>query len=415
MNKALIVIGLGFGDESKGATTDALARRHDAKLIIRFNGGPQTAHNVVCSDGRHHTFAQFGSASFIPGVRTHLSRFTLINPMNMLREEAHLREVGVTDAFDRLTVDEGCVVITPFQRSLNRLVEWSRGSKAHGSCGQGVGQARSDQIECGDKVLYAGDLRDEATVKAKLKFVQKRMQDKALELGDFHYGKEAAHVFADIFDDNVIDWCWREYSKVPLKIVSSDYLKLLVERNRNVIFEGAQGVLLDEKYGTAPHNTWTDCTCRNADTLLKEIGFDGTVQRIGVLRTYFTRHGAGPFETEDWRLTALLPELHNDNNGFQGTFRRGHFDAVQARYAVNVSGGVNEIALTHLDAFDRLKLAQIRVAGSRVLGHEYVSCASPLEFVQHVELLLRVPVTILSSGPTAEHRTERVPEVSEAA
>src|SRR4051812_48029015 len=111
-SSAIIVVGLGFGDEGKGATVDYLARRHDAGLVVRFNGGPQCAHNVITPDGRHHTFAQFGSATFLPNVRTHLSRYALINPLNMLREEEHLREVGIDDAFDRLTVDEGCIVIT---------------------------------------------------------------------------------------------------------------------------------------------------------------------------------------------------------------------------------------------------------------------------------------------------------------
>jgi len=423
MREAIIIAGLGYGDEGKGATADYLVRRHGANLVVRYNGGPQAAHNVVTPDGRHHTFAQFGSGTFNPGVLTHLSRHMLINPMNMAREEAHLREVGVTDAFERLTVDEGCVVITPFQRALNRLAEWSRGNKAHGSCGQGVGQARSDQIQCGSLVLYAGDLRDEKVAKEKLKFVQRRMQTFAMELAsgpapeNFQFAAQPE--FSVIFDDKAIDWCLREYGKVPMKVVPGDYLKLLVERNDRIVFEGAQGILIDETHGTAPHNTWTDTTCGNANALLSEVGFDGSVRRVGVVRSYFTRHGQGPFETEDWRIFAMLPEPHNDGSGFQGAFRVGHFDAVAARYALRVSGGVGEIALNHIDAIGRLKAARVRIAEAPVgtlqlAPGSYESYAVPMEFVERVESLLGVPVTIMASGPTADDRTERT-AVSEAA
>ena len=382
MRQAFIVAGIVFGDESKGATVDWITRKYRAQVVVRYNGGPQAAHNVVTPDGRHHTFAQFGSGTFQPGVRTHLSRHVLINPMSMMREEAHLREVGVTDAFERLTVDEGCVVITPFQRALNRLTEWSRGIKAHGSCGQGVGQARSDQLQCGDLVLYASDLRDAKAAREKLKFVQRRMQTFAMELATgpapkgFQFGAQPE--FSMIFDDNAVDWCLGEYGKVPMKVVPGDYLKLLVERNDRIVLEGAQGILLDETHGTVPHNTWTDTTCRNANTLLSEVAFDGNVRRVGVVRTYFTRHGAGPFETEDWRISAVLPESHNNGDGFQGSFRVGHFDAVAARHALRVSGGISEIALTHVDAIDRLKFAKIRNSEK----HDYEACSSVPEFVQ---------------------------------
>lgn len=116
MKRAYIIAGLAYGDEGKGATVDYLCRRFPVGLVVRYNGGSQAGHNVVTPDGRHHTFSQFGSGTFIPGVRTHLSLYMLINPLNMIREEEHLREKGVTDAWDRLSIEGACLVVTPFHR-----------------------------------------------------------------------------------------------------------------------------------------------------------------------------------------------------------------------------------------------------------------------------------------------------------
>ena len=132
---AIAVVDLGFGDSGKGTITDYLTRAHQAHTVIRFNGGAQAAHNVITPDGRHHTFAQFGSGTFSAGVRTYLSRFVVIEPYAMVNEEAHLRQRGVTDAFDRLLVDRDALVISPFQSAANRLRELARGADRHGSCG----------------------------------------------------------------------------------------------------------------------------------------------------------------------------------------------------------------------------------------------------------------------------------------
>src|SRR4051812_14869157 len=93
--EAWIVVDLGFGDAGKGTITDYLARARGAHAVVRFNGGAQAGHNVVTSDGRHHTFAQFGAASFVPGVRTHLARQMVVHPLALLAEARHLARVGV--------------------------------------------------------------------------------------------------------------------------------------------------------------------------------------------------------------------------------------------------------------------------------------------------------------------------------
>src|SRR5512143_526912 len=108
-----IVVDLGFGDAGKGTMVDALARRCSSPpLVVRYNGGAQAGHNVHTSDGRHHTFSQFSAATFVPGARTLLSEHMVLHPTGLLVENERLKSVGVTDALQRLVVDERALVIT---------------------------------------------------------------------------------------------------------------------------------------------------------------------------------------------------------------------------------------------------------------------------------------------------------------
>src|SRR5687767_190163 len=119
--RPIVVTGLGHGDEGKGATVDALVRRHALELVVRHNGGPQAAHHVVRSDGAVHCFAQFGAGTLVAGVRTHLSRFMLVEPLALAREAATLERIGVAGALGRVTIDVACAVVTPFHRLFGRI------------------------------------------------------------------------------------------------------------------------------------------------------------------------------------------------------------------------------------------------------------------------------------------------------
>ena len=117
-----------------------------------------------------------------------------------------------------------------------------------------------------------------------------------------------------------------------------------------VVFEGAQGVLLDEWHGFHPYTTWSTTTFDGAESLLAEAGLPRAALRLGVVRTYTTRHGPGPLVTEDPALATALPEWHNGHGRWQGAFRGGHFDAPAHAYAIAACGGVDGLAVTHLDA-----------------------------------------------------------------
>ena len=159
-----IVCGLGFGDEGKGSVTDCLCSPDSAEpahAVVRFNGGAQAAHNVVTADGRHHTFAQFGSGSFTPGVRTHLSRFMLVDPLALAAEAAHLASArGPRRRWAWLTrrPRRPAHHALPPRRQPGQGTGPRRGR--HGSCGMGIGETARYALENpGDAPRVGGLLR----------------------------------------------------------------------------------------------------------------------------------------------------------------------------------------------------------------------------------------------------------------
>jgi adenylosuccinate synthase len=347
--EAVAVVDLGFGDSGKGLCVDALARGAGPVLVVRFNGGAQAGHNVVAPDGRHHTFSQFGAATFVPGARTFLSRRMVVHPTALLFEARALAANGVADAWERLAISESALVATPFHQALGRLRELARGDARHGSCGAGVGEAVRDSLAPGAAVLRVGDLGDRAKTRRALALSQEAARAEARALGA---GGAAADAELRLLDDPRAADAWldrvAEFSR-SARVVDDDFLLKSEAEGGALIFEGAQGVLLDERHGFHPHTTWSDCTFRGAEELLAG---RRPLRRLGVLRTYLVRHGAGPFPTEDAALGGRLHEAHNADGPWQGPVRVGWPDWVLLRYALRACGGVDALALTYLDALD---------------------------------------------------------------
>jgi adenylosuccinate synthase len=279
--------------------------------VVRYNGGPQAGHNVVLPNGLHHAFHQVGSGSFLDGVRTHLSGYMLFEPYRLFEEIKELSGKGV-DVSDRVTIDPECIVITPYHWLANRAKELNRGGARHGSCGFGVGEAMADWVKDGLAVRVR-DLADPGQVNCIRQTLSAIRIKKAREL----------EILKDSCSSRVrsqaggtfVEQLWRED---PGKLAEEfrGWGSLLTVRETDsvlaehdvIVFEGAQGVLLDQNIGYfAPHVTWSKTTFANANHLLA--GYQSTwrlygsnldveAQYIGVLRTYFTRHGAGPFPTE---------------------------------------------------------------------------------------------------------------------
>jgi adenylosuccinate synthase len=452
IQKATIVVDLGFGDAGKGSIVDYLARKGGVSAVVRFNGGGQAAHNVVTPEGVHHTFAQFGSASFVPGVKTHLSRYMVLDPLSLMAEAAHLYRIGCRDALARLSIDLEALVVTPFHKAANRIREVLRGSGLHGSCGMGVGEAMADRIAFPQKSVFAADLCSPTTLAKKFEFFRKLKFDEfSGRLDEMARDANLAYEVQLLTASDAVAQCVETYSEVgkKLRFVSAEYLKTL-SLEGDLIFEAAQGVLLDEWHGFHPYTTWSTTTFDNAEALLSEIGFFGTKERLGVLRAYYTRHGTGPFPTEDKSLTLALPDAFNGNGRWQGGFRVGWFDLVLARYALAVVGGIDALALTNIDrmaivtdarvcigykipSMTRTEL-DVSVADSNLsvvkslrrkpfladLQYQetltrIIERAQPIyakasvneEYVQMIGRELKVPITITSHGPTASHKRAR--------
>lgn len=349
---AILTADLGYGDAGKGSIVDYLVRQTAKPIIVRYNGGPQAAHNVVTADGRHHTFSQFGSGSFVSGVRTHLSRSMLINPLACFKEAAHLRSVGVHDIWLRTTFDEEATVVTPFHMAMNQLRETARGEGRHGSCGQGVGETRALQKARPMLTIRMQDLSRGDQLRWKLRLIQEEFRTQAVSLRKEVPPSQTILQALDLLHDRfVVEELVRAYGQFLelARVTDVEHLARLAGVHESLIFEGAQGVLLDEKYGFHPHTTWSDITFRHALDVLENIGYDGNIVRLGLLRGYAVRHGVGPFVTEDIALGQDLPDEHNVTNRWQGDFRVGYPDLVITRYAIDVLGGVDELAVTMLD------------------------------------------------------------------
>lgn len=359
MTSAFIVCDLGFGDAGKGLVTDALVRATGAPVVVRYNGGAQAGHNVVTADGRHHTFSQLGAGSFVPGVQTFLTRDVLVHPTALLNEAAHFDGscgAGASQSvLERVWLSERAKVITPFHQALNRLRELARGDAVHGSCGVGVGETVRDALESPGEILEVGTLPRLVELRRVLARARERLLPEARELARQAAAHPAAALELAIFERPEVSQRWQE-ALAPLltrkRIVSDAHLGALANDGQALIFEGAQGVLLDERHGFHPHTTWSDCTPHNAERLLGELGLSQPVVRVGVLRSHAVRHGPGPFPSETNALDGLVDE-HNARNDWQGHVRYGWFDEVLARYALERIGGVHHLALTHLDLLAR--------------------------------------------------------------
>lgn len=354
--RALIIADLGFGDAGKGQLTHHLTRTEGAHLVVRYSGGAQCGHNVVTEDGRHHAFAQVGAGSFVPGVATHLSRFVVLHPGALAVEAAVLADKGVPGVLERLTVDPRAVVTTPFHQAAGRLRELARGAGRHGSCGVGVGETRQDEEE-GQESLRAEDLVGDG-LEARLLAIQERKRAALAPLREAATSDAAGPEWR-ILDEPQVARRWIEQLRpLALQLVEDEARLSEALARGPVVFEGAQGVLLDERLGFHPYTTWTCTTFANAQALLRGLGAEEV--RVGVLRAYQVRHGPGPLPTEVAGGLGL-PEPHNPSGPWQGAFRAGWLDLVLTRYALAAAGGVDHLALTHLDRVGALAAPQVCV------------------------------------------------------
>lgn len=319
MTSADVVIGAGFGDEGKGLITDFLAAPHAGQaLVVRFNGGAQAGHTVVTPDGRRHPFSHVSSGSFA-GAATFLSRFYACHPFGFVTEQEKL---GARLSTPAIYVDGRSAVTTLYDIMLNQIAEQARGDGRHGSCGLGYGETIERQGHAPYQLFYA-DLADERRVRERLdairyEWLPKRME--ALGLGaprpEWQSRIDSPGIVQKFLDD----------AQAFLAVSQQVDEHFLRDTDRNIIFEGAQGLLLDQDHAWFPHVTRSHTGLRNVCALAKEAQIDALNVHY-ITRTYLTRHGAGPLPHELPHLPyPRITDETNIHNEYQGTLRFGWLD-----------------------------------------------------------------------------------------
>jgi len=331
-----IVVGLGWGDEGKGATVDALVAHSNADRVVRFNGGQQAAHNVIAK-GIHHTFASYGSGT-MSGVPTWISSYCTINPVNIFNEKSALIKKGFNPV---LNVDGKALVTTALHVLVNVIREEARGKDNHGTTGNGFGETIDYSLRFPELALRAEDF--------KLGF--SAVYPKMLALRDFYIND--GMIIPDhpnLKDSKMQSLVW---SMLPMfnhfnVVTTVDLFEEL--RHGHTVFEGAQGFVLDENFGFNPYTTWSTTTPSNARAILREAGVTD-VHTTGCLRSYATRHGAGPLPHEG-EIGFTPDEPHNTTeSSMAGEFRIAPHDVETIQWAIDMTD-VDSLAVGHLDVFD---------------------------------------------------------------
>lgn len=354
MKTAKIVIGANFGDEGKGLMTDYFAneakKQDQSCLVVCHNGGSQRGHTVVSPSGLRHVFHHFGSGNF-EGADTYLSSEFIVNPIIFNKELSELkREEAITKCF----VDRNCYVTTPFDMMINQIVEEYRGDSKHGSCGLGIFEtivrSRTDK----SYTVYEFSNTPICDMRASLdNIATEYLPYRLKQLGIENIPAKWEEILSnkdDIIENYISDFL---FMLDNVQMINSD----IVDDYDYVVFEGAQGLLLDQNnLAYMPHLTPSNTGIKNPLNIIGNRQVD--IEACYVSRTYMTRHGAGRFDTECKKsdINENIVDLTNIPNPYQDKIRYGMLmpDDLKNRIMSDLgSANVNKsIAITHLNEYD---------------------------------------------------------------
>ena len=318
MSKVIAVIGAGYGDEGKGLMTDYFSSQYDNAVVIRSNGGAQAGHTVVTPEGQRHVFSHFGSGTF-NGTPTYLSSHFVCNPTLFVKEhKAFVKEFGIVP---RIYIDQNCLITTPYDMLLNQTHEAMRGGDWHGSCGVGFGETLEREMVYGtitvwDLIYYDGD----DILKSDLHDIRNEYVPSRIDLN------KLSNNFIEILNSEKLVDDFKEACDYMIEhtvIAMPDSFT-----NNTLIFEAAQGLLLDMDYGYFPHVTRSNCGMKNISEILTHIPGVHDITVNYVRRAYTTRHGAGPLagEVKLSKLGHNVEDKTNITNAYQGSLRFAHAD-----------------------------------------------------------------------------------------
>ncbi|HEY9734414.1 MAG TPA: adenylosuccinate synthetase [Drouetiella sp.] len=310
MKTGKVIIGANYGDEGKGLLTDYFASQHpEDSLVVRFNGGAQAGHTVIAPDGRRHIFSHFGSGT-LAGAPTFLSKFFIVNPLIFLKEFSELLQTGVSP---QIRIDANAMLTTPFDMFINQTIENRRGKMRHGSCGLGINESVTRSMRAPHLRLAASDMLSAKTLRRKLYALKESWFNPRLT--ELHLDPDCAEVqnFLNHIDCILDKFVADSQTVAAIAAISKHYPDA-----RIIIFEGAQGLMLDEdRIDQFPHVTRSKTGLTNVIHLAPGFGID-RLDVTYISRTYLTRHGAGPLDGEcDWKF----PDSTNIPNQFQGQLR----------------------------------------------------------------------------------------------
>ena len=397
MSKNIVVLGTQWGDEGKGKIVDLLTEQ--ASAVVRFQGGHNAGHTLVIN-GEKTVLHVIPSGILREGVDCLIGNGVVLSPTALLKEMAELEQRGVP-VRERLTISAACPLILPYHVALDQARELRRGDNKIGTTGRGIGPAYEDKVA--RRGLRLGDLRN-----------LKRFEDILLDVLDYHNHALVHYYGVEALDPaQVLDEAVREGEQLlPMMGDVTTRLHQLRKSNSRILFEGAQGSLLDIDHGTYPFVTSSNTTAGGTAT---GSGFGPLYLDyvLGITKAYTTRVGSGPFPTELFDdVGKHLAERGHEFGATTGRPRRcGWFDAVALRTAVNINS-ISGLCLTKLDVLDGLEEISICVAYVDAHGNE---AASPIDAVDY-ELLTPVyeQVPGWSESTMGAKRIDDLPESARA-
>ncbi len=418
MGKNVVVLGTQWGDEGKGKVVDLLTER--AKYVVRYQGGHNAGHTLVIN-GEKTVLHLIPSGILRENVTSIIANGVVLSPEALMKEMRELEDRGIP-VRERLLISEACPLILPYHAALDVAREKARGAKAIGTTGRGIGPAYEDKVA--RRALRVGDLFNKERFAAKLKEVMEYHNFQLVnyykvEAVDYQTVLDDVMAIADILTAMVVD--------------VSELLDSARKKGELMMFEGAQGTLLDIDHGSFPYVTSSNTTAGGVAT---GSGFGPRYVDyvLGIVKAYSTRVGAGPFPTELFDdVGEFLCQKGNEFGATTGRRRRtGWLDAIAVRRAVLLNS-LSGFCMTKLDVLDGLKEVKICV-GYRMPDGRVVE-TTPLDadawegivpvyeslpgwtestfgvtefdklpqaardYIKRVEELTGVPVDIVSTGP----------------
>ncbi len=411
------VVGAQWGDEGKGKIVDWLSERAD--IVVRFQGGHNAGHTLVIGDNTYK-LSLLPSGVVRPGKLGVIGNGVVVDPWALTQEIAQLKSQGVAVSRENLRIAENATLILPAHRELDVLREAAAGTGKIGTTGRGIGPAYEDKV--GRRAIRVQDLRNLDTLGPKVDRILVHHNALRRGLGQPELSKEKLMAELAEIAPKIL----------PFMDVTWDLLDRARRSGKRILFEGAQGALLDIDHGTYPFVTSSNTIAAQAATG-SGLGPRAIGNVLGIAKAYTTRVGSGPFPTElDDEIGNRLGERGHEFGTVTGRKRRcGWFDATLVRQTIKVAG-IDGIALTKLDVldgFDEIKVgvsyklngedfdrfpagqnAQARIepvyktlegwSQSTRGARSWADLpAQAVKYVRYIEELIECPVTLLSTSP----------------